>query len=107
MADPKVWLPTTFGASSLLIVVPKFPRFILVDTHLARLMVSEYRRNHLHLLTARSASLLISLTHTWQLAFLGKIEPYFNRLFMFRDLLCSTFTPYTFGPLTLKISAFS
>ena len=60
MSDPKmkklvVWLLTPLGASSVLIAVSKFLRFIMVDTYVARLMVSEYRRNHLHLLTARSS----------------------------------------------------
>jgi hypothetical protein len=59
----------------------------MVDIHVARLMVSEYRCNHLHLLTAPGGVQFIILTHTWQLAFLGEIEPYFNHLFMFRDLL--------------------
>lgn len=41
----------------------------------------------------------IILTHAWRLAFFGEIEPYFNRLFMFRDLLCtvSTVAPYTYS----------
>jgi hypothetical protein len=72
------------GASCLLIVVPKFLRFIMVKTD----TVSEYHCVHLH-----PGMQFITLTHTWRLAFLGEIEPYFNRLFTFRNLLCTVAPP--------------
>jgi hypothetical protein len=43
----------------------------------------------------------IILTHTWRLALLGEIEPYFDLLFMFRDLLCTvapSLRTYNFRP---------